>query len=116
MALAQGGRPLTALNILCYPAGDLAPADLNRILQGGADKLKEAECSLLGGHTVIDKELKFGCSITGIVHPKKFWSNASARAGDVLILTKPVGVGILTGALKAGTIDEARQLLACPAR
>jgi selenide,water dikinase len=97
---AMGGVPLTAMNILCVP-DDLAPERLNRVLQGGADKLREAECSLVGGHTVRDKELKFGCSITGIVHPKKFWSNATARVGDRLILTKPVGTGILTGAIKS---------------
>jgi selenide,water dikinase len=102
---AMGGRPLTALNILCYPAGDLALADLNRILQGGADKLKEAECSLLGGHTVIDKELKFGCSVTGLVDPKDVWSNAGAKAGHKLVLTKPLGTGILCSAIKMGKID-----------
>jgi len=97
---AMGGVPLTAMNILCVP-DDLAPERLNRVLQGGADKLREAECSLVGGHTVRDKELKFGCSITGVVHPTKFWSNATARVGDRLVLTKPIGTGILTGAIKS---------------
>jgi len=101
---AMGGTPLTAMNILCVP-DDLEPARLNRILQGGADKLREAECSLVGGHTVRDKELKFGCSITGIVHPKSFWSNATARVGGRLILTKPIGTGILTSALKKGALS-----------
>jgi len=102
---AMGGRPVTALNILCYPAGDLPPADLHRILQGGADKLKEAGCSLLGGHTVIDKELKFGCSITGLIDPKDVWSNAGAKAGHRLVLTKPLGTGILGSAIKQGKLD-----------
>jgi selenide, water dikinase len=102
---AMGGRPITALNILCYPAGDLPPGDLNRILQGGADKLKEAGCSLLGGHSVIDKELKFGCSITGLIDPKEVWSNAGAKAGHRLVLTKPLGTGILGSAIKQGKLD-----------
>ena len=104
---AMGGRPVTALNILCYPAGDLPPAELGRILQGGADKLKEAGCSLLGGHTVIDKELKFGCSITGLIDPRDVWSNAGAKAGHRLILTKPLGTGILCSAIKQGKLDAA---------
>ena len=106
---AMGGRPITALNILCYPAGDLPPADLHRILQGGADKLKEAGCSLLGGHTVIDKELKFGCSITGLIDPKDVWSNAGAKAGHRLVLTKPLGTGILGSAIKQGKLDAASE-------
>ena len=106
---AMGGRPVTALNILCYPAGDLPPADLHRILQGGADKLKEAGCSLLGGHTVIDKELKFGCSITGLIDPKDVWSNAGAKAGHRLVLTKPLGTGILGSAIKQGKLDAASE-------
>jgi selenide,water dikinase len=104
---AMGGRPLTALNILCFPAGDLPLDDLNRILQGGADKLKEAECSLLGGHTVIDKELKFGCAVTGIIDPKDVWYNAGAKAGRRLVLTKPLGTGILCSAIKQGKLDAA---------
>jgi selenide,water dikinase len=102
---AMGGRPVTALNILCFPAGDLPLADLNRILQGGADKLKEAGCSLLGGHTVIDKELKFGCSVTGLIDPKDVWMNSGAKAGHRVVLTKPLGTGILCSAIKQGKID-----------
>jgi selenide,water dikinase len=104
---AMGGRPVTALNILCVPSGDLPPDDLNKILQGGADKLKEAECSLLGGHTVIDKELKFGCSVTGLIDPKDVWSNAGAKAGHRLVLTKALGTGILCSAIKQGKLDAA---------
>ena len=104
---AMGGRPITALNILCVPAGDLPPDDLHRILQGGADKLKEAGCSLLGGHTVIDKELKFGCSVTGLIHPDEVWSNAGAKTGHRLVLTKPLGTGILCSAIKQAKLDAA---------
>jgi selenide,water dikinase len=103
---AMGGRPVTAMNILAVPIGDVGPERLHEVLQGSADKLREAECSLVGGHTVNDKEFKFGCSITGVVHPKKFWSNATARVGDVLVLTKPLGTGIITNAFKAGKVPE----------
>lgn len=102
---AMGGRPATALNILCVPAGDLPLDDLHKILQGGADKLKEAKCSLLGGHTVIDKELKFGCAVTGLIDPADVWSNAGAKPGHRLVLTKYLGTGILCSALKQGKLD-----------
>jgi selenide,water dikinase len=98
---AMGGRPLSALSITCYPVnGDLE--DLEAILRGGADKLIEAGCALVGGHSVNDNEIKFGFAITGIVHPEKFWSNAGARPGDVLVLTKPLGTGVISTALKRG--------------
>ncbi len=96
---AMGGTPATAMNILCVPP-DLPPADLRAILQGGADKLREARCSLLGGHTVRDAELKFGCSVTGFVDPAAAWTNAGAKAGSRLVLTKPLGSGILGSAIK----------------
>ncbi len=114
---AMGGRPITAMNILAVPVDDVGPERLRQVLQGGADKLREAECSLVGGHTVKDKELKFGCSITGLVHPKKFWSNATARVGDLLVLTKPIGSGILTNAFKAGKLSDEieRRVIACMA-
>ena len=114
---AMGGRPVTAMNILAVPMDEVGPDRLRQLLQGSADKLREAECSLVGGHTVRDKELKFGCSITGLVHPKKFWSNASAKAGDVLVLTKPLGSGILTNAFKAGqlTAEVERRVIECMA-
>lgn len=102
---AMGGTPLTALNILCVPT-DLPPEDLRKILQGGADKLREARCSLLGGHTVQDPELKFGCSITGRVDPKEMWSNSRAKPGQRLILTKRLGTGILGSAIKQKRISK----------
>jgi selenide,water dikinase len=98
---AMGGRPLTALSILCYPAkGDLE--DLRQILAGGFAKMAEAGCSIIGGHSVNDDEIKFGFSITGSVDPSKVWTNAGARPGDVLALTKPLGTGVVATALKRG--------------
>lgn len=102
---AMGGSPLTALSILCYPAkGDLE--DLEEILQGGAAKIHEAGAVLLGGHSVADDEIKFGYSITGTVHPERVWTNAGAQAGDALVLTKPLGTGIISTALKRGLAAE----------
>lgn len=96
---AMGGRPLTALSIVGYPAeGDIE--DLEQILLGGAEKMAEAECVILGGHSVADEEIKFGYAVTGTVHPQKFLANSGAREGDVLVLTKPVGTGIVATALK----------------
>lgn len=97
---AMGGRPLTAMNIVCFP-NCLDPKILNQILKGGADKVLESGALLVGGHTVEDDEPKYGLSITGIVHPKKVWANSTARAGDYLILTKPLGLGVLNTAIKA---------------
>lgn len=98
---AMGGRPLTALSILCYPAGgDLE--DLEQILKGGAETMIEAGCVVVGGHSVNDDEMKFGYAVTGLVHPDKIWTNAGARPGDVLVLTKPLGTGVIGTALKRG--------------
>lgn len=98
---AMGGRPLTALSILCYPAkGDLE--DLEAILRGGGEKLVEAGCVLAGGHSVNDDEIKFGYAVTGTVHPDRIWTNAGARPGDFLVLTKPIGTGVIATALKRG--------------
>lgn len=98
---AMGGTPLTALSILAYPAGgDLD--DLEAILRGGGDKLKEAGCVLLGGHSVRDEEIKFGYAVTGTVHPDRVKANAGARVGDALILTKALGTGVIATALKRG--------------
>jgi len=99
---AKGGRPITAMNILCVPINELSPADLKLILQGGADKLKEANVSLLGGHSVTDPELKFGASITGVIKPGEEWTNAGAKAGDRLILAKALGTGFITTGQKFG--------------
>jgi len=102
---AMGGTPKTALSIVCYPeAGDMEI--LREILRGGAETLKRARVALLGGHSVRDKEMKFGFAITGEVHPRKIVSNAGAKTGDLLILTKPLGVGILATALKQRLLPE----------
>lgn len=98
---AMGGRPLSALSIVCYPAkGEIE--DLARILEGGAAKIREAGCALVGGHSVADEEIKFGYAVTGVVHPERVLVNAGARPGDVLILTKPLGTGVISTALKKG--------------
>lgn len=102
---AMGGRPISALSILCYPAkGDLD--GLREILAGGAEKLIEAGCALIGGHSVGDDEIKFGYAVTGVVHPDRIWTNAGARPGDVLVLTKPIGTGVIATALKRGIAKD----------
>ncbi len=96
---AMGGTPLSALSILAYPAkGDLD--DLEQILKGGADKVHESGCVILGGHSVADDEVKFGYAVTGTVHPDRIKTNAGARAGDTLLFTKRIGTGVITTALK----------------
>ena len=104
---AMGGRPLTALALLCWPDATLAPEVLREILAGGQKTMGEAGVSILGGHTVRDSELKFGYSVTGVVRRRKLLTNAGARPGDRLLLTKPLGTGILTTALKDGTLEPA---------
>lgn len=100
---AMGGVPVTAMNIVCFPK-NLEPWVLTEILRGGADKMKEAGCLLVGGHTVEDDEPKYGLSVLGFVHPDKVWKNSTAQPGDVLVLTKPIGAGILNTALKGEVI------------
>lgn len=95
---AMGGRPLTCLNLVCFPPDKLEPDVLNQIVAGALNKITEAGAVLAGGHTVEDDEPKFGLSVTGLVHPEKYWANSGARAGDVLILTKPIGSGVLFNA------------------
>lgn len=102
---AMGGRPITAMNLLCYPIHDRDPRELAAILQGGADKVAEAGVSLVGGHSVEDAEPKFGLSVTGLIDPAHVTTNAGARAGDVLVLTKPLGTGIITTAAKFDACD-----------
>jgi len=96
---AMGGKPLTALNICAFPA-DFPIKPLQEILRGGQEKTIEAGVAVVGGHTIQDKELKYGMSITGTIHPDKIYTNAGAKPGDALILTKPIGTGILTTAIK----------------
>lgn len=99
---AMGGRPLTAMNILCVSTKMVPKDTLKAILAGGLDKIHEAGALLVGGHSVEDQELKYGLSVTGIVHPNKVLTNAGARVGDSLILTKPLGTGVVATASKGG--------------
>ena len=99
---AMGGRPLTALNIVGFPVEHVPLTVVNRILRGGASTLLEARCALVGGHTIRNPEPVFGLAVTGLVSPRLMLTNAGARAGDVLILTKPLGTGIVTTAIKRG--------------
>lgn len=103
---AMGARPLFALNIVGFPSNRLPLSVLHDILRGAQDKAKEAGISIIGGHTVEDTEPKFGLAVTGIVHPDKVMRNSTARPGDVLVLTKPLGVGIVSTAIKRGLADE----------
>lgn len=96
---AMGGRPLTAMNLVCWPK-DLDIELLGEVLAGGLEKVREAGAVLCGGHSVVDQEIKYGLSVTGIVHPERFWPNAGAREGDVLLLTKPLGMGPVSTAIK----------------
>ena len=104
---AMGGRPLTALNIVCFPSGPENLSVLKEILRGGADKVHEAGALLVGGHTVVDDEIKYGLSITGEINPKDLKTNGGAKPGDVLYLTKAIGTGLYATALKREAIGEA---------
>ena len=97
---AMGGEPLTALAIVGFPVGKLPMSVLTDILRGGQDKVREAGATLVGGHSIIDEELKFGLSVTGQADPRRLLTNAAAQPGDVLVLTKPLGTGILSTAAK----------------
>ena len=102
---AMGGRPISALSILAWPAkGDLD--DLSEILRGGAEKIHEAGCSVIGGHSVQDNEVKFGYAVTGTIHPDRIKTNAAARPGDALVLTKRIGTGVISTALKRGIAND----------
>jgi selenide, water dikinase len=103
---AMGGRPVSALSLVCFPAtGDLAI--LEQIMRGGLAKMSEAGCTVVGGHSVRDEEMKFGYAVTGLIDPAEVKTNARAVAGDVLILTKPIGTGVITTALKLGKAEQA---------
>ena len=104
---AMGGRPLTALNIVCFPIRKMDVKILREILRGGLDKMREAGVLLIGGHSVEDDEPKYGLSVTGVIHPEKVLFNRGAKPGDRLILTKPLGTGIVSTALKGGEADPA---------
>lgn len=98
---AMGGIPLTAMNVVCFPAQSMDISVLKEILKGGLDKMREAKVTLVGGHSVEDAELKYGLSLTGTIHPNKVITNGGAKPGDKLILTKPLGTGIINTAIKA---------------
>jgi selenide,water dikinase len=108
----MGGEPKTCLNIVCFPKGKMDVEILGEILKGGADKVKESGAVVIGGHSVIDEEIKFGMAVTGIIHPDKIYRNVGVQEDDALILTKPLGTGIISTALKKGkaskeSVDEA---------
>ena len=103
---AMGGKPITVMNILCFPIKERDPNELTQILRGGADKVQEANANLVGGHSVEDPEPKFGLAVTGLVHPERITTNAGAQPGDVIVLTKPLGTGIVTTAAKFDEADE----------
>lgn len=103
---AMGGQPLTAMNIVGFPSGKLPLEVLREILRGGQDKVHEAGALVVGGHTIIDEELKYGLSVTGRAHPARLLTNAGARAGDRLVLTKPIGTALLATVAKNGELPD----------
>lgn len=106
---AMGGEPKTVLNIVGFPIKKLGAEVLSDILRGAADKVKEAGAITVGGHSIDDQEPKFGLSVTGIVHPDKVWKNVGAKPGDVLVLTKPIGVGIITTGIKRNVVTSLQE-------
>ena len=114
---AMGGVPVSAVNFVGYPMADLGGEPLQQILRGAFDALEEADCAMAGGHSIKDSEVKFGLAVVGTVHPDRVITNAGARPGDELVLTKPLGMGCLTTALKQGAaapgdVDAAQKLMA----
>lgn len=105
---AMGGRPITAMNIVCFPCKTLGNEILLEILKGGADKVHEADALLVGGHTIQDQEPKYGLSVAGLIDPAQIWTKAGMQPSDLLILTKPLGTGILTTAQKADMLSAAQ--------
>ena len=103
---AMGGEPKTAMNLVAFPRKNFDISVLRAIIDGAIDALNEADTSLIGGHSIDDKEIKFGLSITGFVHPDRVLTKTGARVGDAIILTKPIGTGIISTAIKAGTATE----------
>ncbi len=103
---AMGGTPRTALNIVCWPQSGMPPGMLAEILRGGSTKAHEAGVAIVGGHSVADEEVKYGMAVSGVVDPKRVVRNVGARVGDLLVLTKPLGTGILTTALKRDALSR----------
>ena len=108
---AMGGKPLLAMNLVAFPIKEMDRSVLQDILRGGLDKIKEAGALLVGGHSIEDAELKYGLSVTGVVHPDRVILNSGARVGDLLLLTKPIGTGILSTALKGGLAGKATETM-----
>jgi selenide, water dikinase len=106
---AMGGEPKTVLNIVGYPVKKLGPDLLAEILRGASDKVKEAGAVTVGGHSVDDQEPKFGLSVTGLAHPESIWKNVGAKPGDVLVISKPIGVGIITTGIKRGVVTAEQE-------
>jgi len=106
---AMGAKPLTAMNLVSFPVNKLSMDVLAKILQGGSEKIREAGAVLVGGHSIDDPEPKYGLSVTGIVHPDHVLSNAKAEPGDILVFTKPLGVGIITTGIKRGIVSPAAE-------
>ena len=103
---AMGGEPKTALNIVCFPRGKMDIQILGEVLKGGADKAREAGAVVIGGHSIIDEEIKYGMAVTGVIHPDKVIRNVGVQEGDALVLTKALGTGIITTALKRGKASK----------
>jgi selenide,water dikinase len=103
---AMGGDPVTCMNIVCFPKGKMDIEILGEILRGGAEKVKESGAVVIGGHSIIDEEIKFGMAVTGVIHPDKIFRNVGVQEGDVLILTKALGTGIIATALKKGKASD----------
>jgi len=112
---AMGGKPVTAMNIVCFPIKTMDKSVLREVLRGGLDKMREAGVLLMGGHSVEDNEIKYGLSVTGTIHPDKILLNRGAKPGDQVILTKPLGTGIISTALKADAVSDAllQKAIAC---
>jgi selenide,water dikinase len=102
----MGGTPKTAMNLVAFPVKEMDLSILRQIIQGGVDKLKEAEVVLIGGHSIEDKEIKYGLSVTGVIHPKRVLAKQNLRPGDRLVQTKPLGTGIVNTAIKADMVSE----------
>jgi selenide,water dikinase len=103
---AMGGKPLTAMNVVCFPVKAMDITVLREILKGGLNKIEEAQATLVGGHSIDDSELKYGLSVTGTIHPEHIVANGGAKPGDRLILTKPLGTGIINTAIKSKLASE----------
>ncbi len=110
---AMGGTPLTGMNLVAFPIKTLSPSILKEILLGGLSKMNEAGVALVGGHSIEDPEIKYGLAVTGLIHPKKIFTNAKAKVGDKLVLTKPLGTGIIATALKGqmASVEAVRKIV-----